>query len=153
VKLFVIIIDKMKRVFWGFSLVLIMSFLINTTIFAKDVNEGKTNRSNTYRVVGTGSSFKEAEIDAYQNAIIEFFKDNLRQEDIRTNSSKLLKEFFNLSKIKSYIKSKKVISREDEKNKVKIVMDVTLDIEKVLESLYKLNITPENIKSQKLSKE
>jgi hypothetical protein len=143
----------MKKSFLGLSLILAMSFLINTMIFAENTSEDKTIEESTYRVVGVGSSLKEAEIDAYQNAIIEFFKNNLTPDDIRTNSSKLLKEFFSLSRIKSYIKSTKIISKEDSGDKVKIVIDLTLNIEKVLESLDKINITPKNIRSKKANRE
>jgi len=130
----------MKNVLFTISLIFAMSLLIAGIIFAEEENSTK---ADTYRVVGIGDSLKEAEIDAYQNAIIEFFKKNLTREDIKTNSNKLLKEFFSLNKIKTYIKSSKVVSNEGS-SKVKLVVDISLDTQKITETLNKLGINLKN---------
>lgn len=123
-----------------FILIVVFCFSVLSEAQEKSKQVDSRKAFEVYRVVGKGKDLKEAREDAYQNAIIEFLKKNVYPKDLKNNSEKILKEIFPSKKILDFIESYKVISPEDSGDSVKIVMDVVIRVQKLIDTLQKINV-------------
>ncbi len=116
-------------------LVYIFIFLVvsSNVCFSKE-------KFDTYRVIGKADTKKDAYIDAYQNAMIEFIKSKISPVDIKQKSSSILKTLFPIKTLTNLIYSQKVISEEVLEGETKVVLDIQLDEKKIVELLKSIDI-------------
>lgn len=124
------------------ALVLLVCFLIqfNQASPQEDTSKNIVKSFEVYRVVGKGKDLKDARDDAFQNAIIEFLRKNVAPKDLKENSEKILREIFASRKITNFIESHKIISSEDIEGNVKIIVDVVLRADRLVETLEKAKV-------------
>lgn len=114
----------------------------------KECSKAKEEKKyfEVYRVIGKGKDTRNAREDAFQNAVIEFLKENVSPRDLKENSEKILKEIFPSKKLPEFIESHKVIVLEEVEDGVRIVVDVVVRAGKLAETLERIKVPTRRVK-------